>query len=45
MASYIAAGVSTAYYADEHLFDGIEGSIPKEFARLRNSMATAAVSS
>ena len=43
MAGHIAVGVSTAYYADEHLFDGIAGSIP-ELVRLRNSMATTSVS-
>ena len=43
MAGHIAVGVSTAYYADEHLFDGIASSIP-ELARLRNSMATTSVS-
>ena len=42
-------GVSTAYYADEHmLFEEIKGAesftVPEEFARLRDSMATAAVS-
>ena len=48
MAGHIAGGVSTAYYADEHIFDEIKGAesftVSEEFARLRDSMATAAVS-
>ena len=48
MAGHIAAGVSTAYYADEHIFDIISSesiTVSEELARLRDSMATAAVSS
>ena len=48
MAGHIAAGVSTAYYVDEHIFDEIKGAesftISEEVARLKDSMTTAAVS-
>ena len=48
MAGHIAVGVSTAYYADEHILDKIKNAgsftVPEEFTRLGNSMTTAAVS-
>ena len=41
--------MSTAYYADEQIFDGIKGlesfTIPEEYLRLGDSMHTAVVSS
>ena len=42
MTGHIAGGVSTSYYADEHMLDK-SFTVQELFARLRNSMAAAAV--
>ena len=49
MVGHIAGGVSTAYYVHKHILDETKVSesftISEELARLKDSMATATVSS